>query len=457
VPSERKSPVAVAVLLLSLQLALNIATAATPSSFAICNANIFDGTRLIAQHSVVVRDGKIVSVTERCESSPGTVAIDGMGDTLLPGLFDSHVHIGAGEPALRQMLVFGVTTALDMFSDPKIDARIRKAEAEGDDLDLADLRSAGILATAPRGHGTEYGLPIPTISDASEAQQFVDNRIREGSDYIKIVYDNGEEFGDRMLTILNGEQVPARFPSIRKDTLAALIAAAHRRDKMAVVHVLALTFAEDALESGADGLEHIFADQPTPADFAALVKSHHVFVTPTLAAIQSIVMGSSGIEFSRDERLRPFLSRSDIGNLSLPVARGLPLHKDSRMNYSFAAQAVRELHAAGVPILAGDDAPLTGTVWGASIHQELQLLAEPGLTPAEALASATSVPAQIFGPCCGLADRGRIAPGMRADLLLVRGGPTRDITATCDIVAVWKAGVRCDREAHRRQISSESR
>src|SRR5260370_37328132 len=126
------------------------------------------------------------------------------------------------------------------------------------------------------------------------------------------------------------------------------------------------------------------------------------------------------------------------------------------MNYSFAAQAVRELHAAGVPILAGDDAPLTGTVWGASIHQELQLLVEAGLTRAEALASATSVPAQIFGPCCGLADRGRIAPGMRADLLLVRGDPTRDITATRDIVAVWKAGARCDREAYLRQIPFES-
>ena len=76
------------------------------------------------------------------------------------------------------------------------------------------------------------------------------------------------------------------------------------------------------------------------------------------------------------------------------------------MNYSFAAQAVRELHAAGVPILAGDDAPLEGTVFGASIHQELQLLVEAGLTPADALASATSVPAQIFGACCGLVAMG---------------------------------------------------
>ena len=451
--SARISPVAVLFVFLSFPLALNIATADPPSSFTICNASIFDGTRLTSQRAVAVRDGKIVSVGERCESSPGTVVIDGTGDTLIPGLFDAHVHIGLGEPALRQMLVFGVTTALDMFSDPKVDARIKKSEAEGADSDLADLRSAGILATAPRGHGTEFG-PIPTISDPSEAQQFVDERISERSDYIKIVYDNGEEFGDLMLTIRNGERVPPRFSSIRKDTLAALIAAAHRRGKMAVVHVLALTFAEDAVESGADGLEHIFADQPPPADFAAQVKSHHTFVTPTLTVIQSLVLGFSGVELAKDDRLKPFLSRTDIGSLSMPFR---PLSKDSRMNYSFAAQAVRELHAAGVPILAGDDAPLEGTVFGASIHQELQLLVEAGLTPAEALASATSIPSQIFGPCCGLNDRGRIAPGMRADLVLVRGDPTQDITATRDIVGVWKAGVRCDREAYRRQISSESR
>ena len=412
---------------------------------------------MIPQTTVVVREGTIVSIDNGSEIASATDVVDGTGDTLMPGLFDSHVHIVSGEPALRQMLVFGVTTALDMFSDPKVDARIKKAEAEGGDSDLADLRSAGILATAPRGHGTEYGFVIPTISDASEARQFVDNRIAEGSDYIKIVYDNGEEFGDLMLTKANGERVSPRFPSIRKDTLAALIAAAHRRGKMAVVHVLALGFAEDALESGADGLEHIFADQPPPTDFAALVKSHRAFVTPTLAAVQSIVMGSSGVELANDERLRPFLSRSDVGSLSLPVGWHLPVHKDSRMNYSFAAQAVRELHAAGVPILAGDDAPLDGTVWGASVHQELRLLVEAGLTPADALASATSIPAEIFGPCCGLNDRGRIAPGMRADLLLVRGDPTRDITATRDIVAVWKAGVPCDRDAYRRQISSKVR
>ncbi len=75
-----------------------------------------------------------------------------------------------------------------------------------------------------------------------------------------------------------------------------------------------------------------------------------------------------------------------------------------------------------------------------------------GLTPMETLADATSVPAKIFA----LNDRGRIAPGMRADLLLVRGDPTKDIRVTRDIVAIWKQGVRVDRESYRDQIAQKN-
>ena len=99
------------------------------------------------------------------------------------------------------------------------------------------------------------------------------------------------------------------------------------------------------------------------------------------------------------------------------------------------------LHEKGVPILAGTDAPNPGTAHGASVHRELRLLVDAGLTPAAALAAATSAPARAFK----LSDRGRIAPGLRADLVLVNGDPTRDIGATRDIVTIWKRGVRVER------------
>ncbi len=93
---------------------------------------------------------------------------------------------------------------------------------------------------------------------------------------------------------------------------------------------------------------------------------------------------------------------------------------------------------AGVPLLAGTDAPAPGATYGASVHAELELFVHDGLTATRALATATSVPARAFR----LSDRGRIAPDMRADLLLVQGDPTTNILDTRKIVAVWKRGVR---------------
>jgi imidazolonepropionase-like amidohydrolase len=101
------------------------------------------------------------------------------------------------------------------------------------------------------------------------------------------------------------------------------------------------------------------------------------------------------------------------------------------------------LHKAGVDILAGCDVSepipsLGGLAHGASLHQELQLLVAAGLTPIEALQAATSTPARRFA----LTDRGRIVPGARADLLLVDGDPTTNISDTLSIRAVWRQGVQ---------------
>src|SRR5262249_6952392 len=134
-----------------------------------------------------------------------------------------------------------------------------------------------------------------------------------------------------------------------------------------------------------------------------------------------------------DARFNAFLSRQELAMMK----QGFPRRPGSpTLSYAYAQAAVKQLHDAGVPILAGTDAGNPGTAHGAALHRELELLVNAGLSPTEALASATSVPATTFG----LRDRGRIATGLRADLLLVAGDPTTDITATRDIVGVWKQG-----------------
>lgn len=262
-------------------------------------------------------------------------------------------------------------------------------------------------------------MVIPTIGGPAEAKTFVDARLAEGSDYIKIEYDDGKTYG-------------MKIPTISKETMAAVVKAAHARGKLAVVHIGSLKGARDAIDSKADALVHIFTDKKPDAEFGRFVKAHHVFVIPTLSVNESVSGTASGTSLTTDARLTPFLSPEAATNLK----KSFPKRKESIATYASAVAAVKQLHAAGVPILAGTDTPKPGTAQGASIHRELELLVQAGLSPLEALAAATSVPARSFR----LADRGRIAAGQRADLVLVDGDPTTDILQTRAIVQVWKGG-----------------
>ena len=389
------------------------------------NVRIFDGSTVIPTGAVIIEGGKIKSVGKTAAPPDGAEIIDGTGHTLLPGLIDSHTH--AYGPALRQAVMFGVTTELDMFSDHRTAAQMRKEQSEGKAAGRADLFSAGTMVTALGGHGTEYGLKIPTITAPGEAQAFVDARIDEGSDYIKIVYDDGK------LTGLN-------FPTVSKETMAAVISSAHKRGKLAVVHISTLDEARDAIEAGADGLVHIFSDRAPDPEFPRMVAARRAFVIPTLTVTESVTGVAGGATLATDSALANALSPTDAADLK----KSFPARPGAKSSYASAEEALRQLKAARIPILAGTDAPNPGTVHGASIHRELELLVKAGLTPVEALAAATSAPAAQFR----LSDRGRIEPGRRADLLLVKGDPTADIKATRNIARIWKGGVEVDRRAY---------
>src|ERR1019366_9302744 len=185
---------------------------------------------------------------------------------------------------------------------------------------------------------------------------------------------------------------------LSKADLSLLIAAAHKRGKLTVVHVSTASGAHDAIDAGADALVHIFADKAPDAGFGKFVAAHHAFVAPTLSVNESTTGVASGASLSTDKYLAPYLAADEIKNLKA----SFPLRTTATVNMANAFEAVRQLKAAGVPILAGTDAPNPGTAHGASMHRELELLVKSGLTPPEALAAATSVPAKQFG----LEDRG---------------------------------------------------
>jgi imidazolonepropionase-like amidohydrolase len=391
------------------------------------HVRVFDGSTVIPVADVLIKQGKIIAVDSSLSTADARV-VDGTGKTLLPGFIDAHVHVH-GRESLEQALAFGVTTELDMMMRPGLEKQLK---SQGGD-DVASFFSAGFPATVPGGHGTEYGLDVPTLTRPSEAAAFVDARLREGSDYIKIMYTAGVYLGPRFRP----------RPTLNRETVAAVVAAAHERHRLAVVHIGSLDGARDVIEAGADGLAHLFHGPSSPGDFGEFVAAHHAFVIPTLSVLQSSCgPQAAGAPLVVDSDLGPFLD----AEVRFRLREMFPVASTGFVSCRGAKQAVRQLATAGVPILAGSDAPNPGTGYGVTLHGELALLVDAGLTPIQALVAATSAPASAFH----IPDRGRIAPGMRADLVLVSGNPADSILATRRIVSVYKNGVEFNRDAYRK-------
>jgi len=414
---------------------LSLSCLALGAATLVQDVRVFDGKAVHERRSVLFDDARVVDADFRGSAPAGARIVQGAGRTLLPGLIDAHTH------AFRQLdlpVLFGVTTQIDMFSAVPVMQDAKRSMAAGRHAGQADLFSAGVLATAPGGHGTQFGVAIPTLSSPGEAHAFVDARIAEGSDFIKIVLEAGGHGAGAM-------------QSLDIATATALIEAAHRRGKLAVVHVSTEKDAHAALEAGADALVHLFlgaAPDATAVDsLARLAKRRNAFVIPTFTVMESMA-GVRGDDLLGNADLAALVERE--GATTLKARYG----QQARPQLLAMPKAVTAAMArAGVPILAGTDAGNAGTLYGISMHRELAALVEAGLTPTAALAAATSAPAAAFR----LGRRGCIATGCKADLLLVEGDPTRDITATRRIVEVWKDGQSANalRDARRERVAQE--
>jgi imidazolonepropionase-like amidohydrolase len=352
------------------------------------NVKVFDGAS-VGDGSDIVIDGCEIGSTPE-----GAHVIDGDGLTLLPGLIDAHVHLHEYQD-LERFASFGVTTALDMASWPPSFVDSLRGQPG-----LTDIRSALCSCTVP---GTIHSKmddypPEGILEGAGDAAAFVARRVAEGADYIKMIADS---------------------PGPDQETLDAVVNAAHELGRMTVTHASNSIAYEMAAKSGTDVITHVPLDRVVDPAVIDLMLEHGQISVPTLTMMEGIVAR--------------FIA---MGIMKAPVdgvteGRG----------YAHAHDSVSALHAAGVPILAGTDANCApsapaAVAHGESIHRELELLVAAGLSTLDALRAATDLPARHFG----LADRGRIAPGLRADLLLVSGDPLKDIRSTQSISRVWCGG-----------------
>ncbi|MFC1797256.1 amidohydrolase family protein [Pseudomonadota bacterium] len=380
----------------------------------ITSVRVFDGERIIPNATVVIQCStisRIIGDGTPAELAADAITVDGRGKTLLPGLIDSHTHTFRRE-MLERALDFGVTMVFDMGSVNRDFVKsIRSEEQEGVATDRADVMSAGLWVTAPDSHGTQFG-EIPTLAEPEDAAAFVAQRIADGADFIKIIYDNFKMF-DRPI------------PTLSKQTLFAVVDAAHEQGRMAVVHSRDVDAYADVVESGADGIVHVVVDEVPGDQLIEALKSNNMFVSPNLSLARH-----DGLRLIDDPFIGPMLTENELENLR--KWRALRREGGDQVEYD----ALKAFHQAGLMVLAGSDSPNGGTTVGASIHLEMELLVEAGLTPVEALRAGTSNPAKAFG----LQDRGRIAEGLTADLLMVDGKPDQNITDTRRIAMIWKAG-----------------
>ncbi|MFC3460982.1 MULTISPECIES: CIA30 family protein [Massilia] len=402
--------------LLLLCAAIGASPAALAAATLVQDVRVFDGKAVHERRSVLFENGVIANADFRGPPPAGTRVVSGAGRTLLPGLIDAHTHVFRWQ---ELPVLFGVTTQVDMFTDLKLMKQAKQEMAQGSRHDHADLFSAGTLVTAPHGHGSQFGVVIPTITGPQQAQAFVDARIAEGSDFIKIVMESG--YG---------------MPSLDLATAKAVIDAAHLRGKLAVVHIGNEKDARAVLEAGADGLVHLYPGESGDAEgLARLAASRGAFVIPTFTVLESMA-GWRGDDLLANPALAALLDKD--GQAPLKARYG---NKERAAMLVAPKLVTAAMLKAGVPVLAGTDAGNPGTQYGISMHRELKALVEAGLTPVQALAAATSEPARVFK----LGRRGRIEQGYKADLLLVEGNPTADILATRRIVEVWKDGESANR------------
>lgn len=424
----------IAIFLLGLLACAPIACAAT-NSFAIRDVRVFDGDRTIENANVVVEAGRIAKVGFHATIPAHLRIIDGRGKTLLPGLIDSHVHVfpGAQADALR----FGVTTELDMFDISRNFKRWTAQRVRLARTNEADTWAAGLGVTVRGGAPLQDAPPwlhVPTLKSAADARKFVDARVREGSDYIKLFIETLSEYHTRKT-----------LPTLTPAEVCAVIAAAHADHRLAIVHTQAEWAAREAINCGADALAHMIPDRVVGAHFIALAKQRHIFIESTddvWAAVSGLGIAQ---KLARDPRVAPYLSAAQKSTL---LAKD---KKTVRWLFPNVLANTRALHAAGIPIVAGTDSPNPGTAHGVALHEELQILVKAGFTPQEALHAATALPDAIFH----LGRRGHVTPGYRADLLLVRGNPIRNIADTLSIDRIWMNGYAVSRtpENHERAVN----
>jgi imidazolonepropionase-like amidohydrolase/ABC-type multidrug transport system permease subunit len=434
-------------------------------SFLYRNAKVFVGDgRIIEQGAVLVRKGRIDAVFDGPgpdESSVKAEVIEASGKTILPGLIDVHVHIGApggvyadvkemaaeriAERALAQYLYSGIT-AVKSTGDTLDGSLALRSRVNGGDLLGAELFVSGPLFTTEGGHGTEYFSWLEGPAKQAMLEQFVRTpktpdearrQVRElkaaGVDAIKAVLESGRT------GMLFARMDLAMFRAVVDEAAAQRLPAA--------VHTGSARDVDDAVEAGAAAIEHgSFSDAIADAVLAKMAV-RNITYDPTLAVLEGMRDLSAGRgDLLRRPLVQQAVSQKLLTGTADAIKRGAMRSPEQASGIEAAMRVAQQnlvrAWKAGVPLVTGSDAGNLLVFHGPTVHRELQLWVAAGIPPEVALQAATWNAAKLLHAQQRI---GLVQPGYEASLLVVDGDPTRDISATERISSVVYKGERIRR------------
>jgi len=399
--------------------------ARAPQSVAFAHVNIVDVVegRLLPDMAIVIRGERISDIEQSSAfSAPRNVKlIDGRGKFVIPGLWDMHVHLSyATESALPLLLANGVTGVRDMGSSL---SEIDRWRAE---IETGTRQGPRIVRVGPILNGQSFNQYQMVVGNPDEARSVVRALKQVGVDFVKI-----------------HRRVP-------RDSYFALMDEAKKQGIRVVGHVPLTVTTEEASDAGQASIEHTetlfeaavtggelldlngvsihkYLSEHGSAVFARFVANHTVF-TPTISAWKAEISARDGSPPDPNFRYVAASQRK------VPVQ---PLNLPLKEVFDGFCDAVRQMHSAGVTLMAGTDVSVYPRIPGFMLHDELETLVGCGLTPAEALRAATMIPAQFLGR----EDQfGPSTARRMADMLLLNENPLENIRNTRKLWAIVFGG-----------------
>ncbi len=429
-------------------------------------ARIFLGDgRVIESGGVLIKNGKIEEVYDGNVPEANSVnaeLVEAVGKTILPGLIDVHVHLGAsgGIPEdqkdynpkavfdrnLAAYLYSGVTAVKSAgdFIDEAINARARLQL--GEKLG-AELFLVGPLFTTEGGHGTEYFKRAPEFVKKLSADQFI-RTPKNAAEAKEQVSALAARKVDGIKAILEGGVAGMLFNRMDVGILQAIAQDAHVARLPIVVHTGDAKDVADAVAAQADGIEHGSARDNIPDEVFAKMAKQGVAYDPTLSVMEAFTQFAAGNTELLDRSLvaqaaAPNLIKNTKKQINSPdMAKMRQMIKSYPADLQQARDNLLRAYKAGVLLVTGSDAGNMLVMHGPTVHRELQLWVQAGIPPQAALQAATFNAAKLLR-----ADKriGLIRKGYEANILVVDGNPLQDISATERISIVFLKGERIDR------------